>query len=429
MKKSLWSDKNFTILIIGQIISLFGSAIQRFALSLYLLDLTGSASVFANILALSIVPIIVLAPFAGILADRGERKWIMVVLDVLSGLVITGYAITLFYGTDHTYVVAAVMMILSALSTLYQPAVNASIPSIVKHGDLVSANGIVQQVNSLSSFLGPILAGVLYGFGGIKVVIILNGVSFFVSAILELFLDIPERNHEKVEHGSGWAMFRSEMQDSGNYLMKVNPTAFRMMVTAGLYNLFLVPVFSVGAPYIIKVVLGFSSQTYGVSEGMIALGMILGGMYISMKPKLLGVNRVYLVLYGTCASVMAMGISLCIPRANIGNRNISLILFTVFGMVIMFALGIANVITATYMQRVTPDNMLGKVMSFTSAFATLCVPLGQVGFGKLLQVFGKNPAMLLFAAGIFAFGVTLIVRWNVRMLPNDEDLVELNFEK
>lgn len=87
MSKKLY-DKNFNILVLGQIISLFGSSIQRFALSLYLLDLTGSASVFATILAISMIPVVLISPIAGMLADRGDKKKLMVLLDVLSAVLL-----------------------------------------------------------------------------------------------------------------------------------------------------------------------------------------------------------------------------------------------------------------------------------------------------------------------------------------------------
>ncbi|MFQ9955862.1 MAG: MFS transporter, partial [Turicibacter sp.] len=91
MSKKLY-DKNFNILVLGQIISLFGSSIQRFALSLYLLDLTGSASVFATILAISMIPVVLISPIAGMLADRGDKKKLMVLLDVLSAVLLMAYA-------------------------------------------------------------------------------------------------------------------------------------------------------------------------------------------------------------------------------------------------------------------------------------------------------------------------------------------------
>ena len=79
------------------------------------------------------------------------------------------------------------MIVLSTISTIYQPVVNTCIPVIIKKENLVRANAIIQQVSSLSNFLGPILAGLLYGFFGISGVVVFNLVSFVFSAILELF--------------------------------------------------------------------------------------------------------------------------------------------------------------------------------------------------------------------------------------------------
>ena len=107
--------KNFNILVLGQIISLFGSSIQRFALSLYLLDLTGSASLFASILAISMIPIVLISPIAGILADRGDKKKLMFFLDVASGILLLGYLIIVLQGNDQVGIVAVVMVLLSTI--------------------------------------------------------------------------------------------------------------------------------------------------------------------------------------------------------------------------------------------------------------------------------------------------------------------------
>ena len=152
MSKKLY-HKNFNILVIGQIISLFGSSIQRFALSLYLLDLTGSASVFATILAISMIPVVVISPIAGILADRGDKKKLMVGLDVLSVALLIFYSILVLKGQDNEVMIAIVMVLLSIISTIYQPVVNTCVPIIVKDNQLVRANAIIQQVSSLSNFL------------------------------------------------------------------------------------------------------------------------------------------------------------------------------------------------------------------------------------------------------------------------------------
>lgn len=93
----------------------------------------------------------------------------MVSLDILSAILLIFYSVIVLNGQDSAWMIAMVMVILSAISTIYQPVVNTCIPIVVKDDQLVRANAIIQQVSSLSNFLGPILAGMLYGFSELQV--------------------------------------------------------------------------------------------------------------------------------------------------------------------------------------------------------------------------------------------------------------------
>jgi len=410
-------NKNYIILVIGQIISLFGSSIQRFSLSLYLLDITGSPVIFANILAFSMMPYVVFAPIAGFVADRFNRKNVMVVLDLSSGFIVTTYAIFLLQGKDHYIMVAVVMILLSITSALYGPAVTASIPQVVSKNKLVQANGIVQQISSMSNLLGPILAGVCYGLWGIRVIIIINAISFFFSAFLEMFMHIPSIHKTKSNiKSSPIHVIYQETTETYGFLKRDNPIILRMILIAGLYNLFLVPIFSIGAPYIIKITLNMSSQVYGLSEGFIALGMILGGFMISMRPKLITIERIYYVLFPTCISLLLMALALMIPTEDYVFRWFSLIAFTLGGSSIMLALGISNVISASYVQQAIPLNMMGKISAFSTAFATICIPLGQIIFGQFIEISQGKMGGILLGAMAVNFGATLLVKWNVNQI-------------
>ena len=161
MKKHYVWNKNFTLLVIGQIISLFGNAMLRFSLSLYVLDTTGSASAFATILAISMIPTIFLSPIGGVLADRMSRRHIMILLDCFTGCLLLGFTY-LITRASSLALVAITMIILSIIQSFYQPAVQASIPLLVDEEKLMQANGITVQVNALATLLGPILGGVLF---------------------------------------------------------------------------------------------------------------------------------------------------------------------------------------------------------------------------------------------------------------------------
>ena len=176
--------KNFAIIAAGQLISLLGSAVQRFGMSLYLLDLTGSPGLFAAVLAVSMLPYVLLAPAAGKITDSFSKKKVMIGCDIFSGVVITCYAAVLFSGNDRPVIITVIMILLSCASTVYGPAVTASVPLAVPDRQLYRANGIIQQIGSAANFAGPVAAGMIYGLLGIRWIVILNGISFFASALM-----------------------------------------------------------------------------------------------------------------------------------------------------------------------------------------------------------------------------------------------------
>ena len=143
-KKKLFG-RDFTLMVAGQIISLFGNAALRFALSMAVLDLTGSAALFGVISAISMVPTVLFSPFGGILADRVSKKRIMAALDFTTAGLLLLYALA--WGAKAPVLAIAVMLVaLSVIQSFYQPSVQSSIPLLVGEEHLMAANGVTVQV-------------------------------------------------------------------------------------------------------------------------------------------------------------------------------------------------------------------------------------------------------------------------------------------
>lgn len=445
-------NKNFIIIVIGQIISLFGNAIQRFSMSLYLLEFTGSTATFANILAISTIPYILFAPIAGMLSDNVNRKKIMVYLDLFCSILIGGYAFIVFSGNDHKLIVAAVMFMLSICYTLYGPAVTASIPQVVDEEKLTSANGIISQVGSVVNFLGPILAGILYGIVGIKLIVIINAISFFASAVMEMFLDIPDvikivdeeeafnvssldkkdlnsvtdisdmeiaptveitRNKPKNKVLSVRFIKDSfiDMYKTFKYLSKKKKVVLGIIASYALCNIFLVPVLTILAPYFINIFLGLPSQIYGIVEGIFVLGMIIGGFWISIKPKMFSMKKVHYTYFPMIAGVLLMS-SLGAVKAN---NYVLAVLFGISGMAIMMSLSLSNVLTLTFIQKEVPLEMLGKVSAFSTAIATISVAPGQLLYGQVIEA-GIPIGIILLITAAANIALVIFVKWNVRAI-------------
>ena len=404
-------NKNFIIIVLGQIISLFGNSIQRFSMSLYLLQFTGSTATFANILAISTIPYIIFAPIAGKLSDSVSKKKIMVYLDFFCAILIGGYAFVLLREKDSTLIIGVVMFMLSICYTLYGPAVTASIPQMVEEDKLTSANGIINQVNSIVNFLGPILAGILYGLLGIKLIVIINAISFLISAIIELFIDIKdiEKNKEKVFSMNFINKSFIDMKDSFVYLKNKKKIILGIIASYAFCNIFLVPILSIVSPYFINIFLNLSSKVYGIVEAICVLGMILGGFFISIKPNLFSIKKVHYTYYPMILGVTIMTVLGFIKL----NNYIMAGIFAFSGMLIMFSLALSNVLTLTFIQKEVPLNMLGRVSAFSTAIATISVAPGQLLFGQVIDK--KVPLGIIFiVALILNFGLILFNKWNVK---------------
>lgn len=182
-------SSHFIYLVLGQIISVFGSSLIRFVLSLHVLDMTHRVDLYALLFALSNIPLL-LSPLAGAIADRFNRRNLMILFDVLTGMMILAFYFWLFSGNDSLYMIGAVMILLGVMSTFYAPAVMSSIPQLVKQEQLEQANGIVNGVQALSGVLAPIIGGVLYGMIGSQSIIGASAIVFFLSACMLLRLNI-----------------------------------------------------------------------------------------------------------------------------------------------------------------------------------------------------------------------------------------------
>lgn len=403
-------NKNFNIILIGLIISLFGSAIQRFSFSFYLLDLTGSAAIFSNTMAVSVLPYILFAPLAGTIADTINRKKIMIVLDLLSFSFITVYLVAMKISNEEVLSTTIVMFLLSSVSTFYTPAVTSVIPEVVEEKELIRANGMVSQVGSIANLAGPILAGALYGCLGITGVTILNGISFLLSAVLEFFIQLKDRKSRKVTKKI-FSHSINEMWKSYLYLKKEKIEILRFIKSYGMYNICLVPVMSILMPYVIRTQFLISPEVYGVVEGIVGGGMMIGAFLVSSFSNYFPIKTIHRWNY-----LMAMALlGMCITVIFIQEKFLLTGIWSVFGAIIMMTLGIGNVVTLSYTQRQIEKECLGKISAFSTAVATVTIPIGQIIFGWLLdwQMAAWRVLLMVFLANL---AVTQYIKYNERKI-------------
>ena len=260
MKKEKLFTRNFTLLILGQVSSLTGNYTLKFALSMYVLEQTGSASIFAGMLSAALLPTVLLSPFGGILADRANRKHIMVALDALSGLSVLAAGLLLPLGRE-LWVIGALLVLLSVLAAFESPTVQACVPQMVSPQNLVQGNAVVSQVSAVTSLVTPFLGSLFYTAFGIGPVFAAAVVCFWLTALLECMIHLEYQKPPRTA-GIG-AIVREDLAVSAHFLRREQPDILKLLLLAALAGMFVSGTAVVGFPYLVRTVLGLSATYYG----------------------------------------------------------------------------------------------------------------------------------------------------------------------
>lgn len=387
--------KDFILIVLGQIISLFGNAILRFALPLYLLDTTGSAALFGLVSALSFIPMILLTPVGGMVADRLNKRNIMVVLDFSTAGLILIFSI-LMGRISIIVLLIAFLMLLYGIQGIYQPAVQASIPLLMEGEKLMVGNAVINQVSALSGLLGPIIGGILYGFAGIVPILAVGGVCFFLSAVMEIFIKIP---HKRLpDRGGILAAASHDLKESIHFIAKENPVLLKGTLIVSVFNLVLSSMIVIGLPVIIKQVLVMSDQMYGYTQGALAAGGLLGGIMTGVLTKKMRIGNCYMLLAGASFLLIPMGVVLMSGSLAL----LSWLVISVCSFLMMVLSTMFTIQMLTFVQSQTPSHLIGKVVAWVMTLAMCAQPVGQAIYGGLFEKFKTQSWWIIFGAAVIS---------------------------
>lgn len=178
----------FLVLWTGELVSLIGSGLTSFGLGVYVYQVTGKVSGLALVSLLAFLPTLLLSPVAGVLADRYDRRLLMFLGDSLSALGIVFILICMLLGDAQLWQICVGVTISSVFSSLLEPAYRASITDLLSREDYTKASGLVQAAGSSKYLISPILAGYLLRVFDIKLLLIIDICTFFVTASAILFV-------------------------------------------------------------------------------------------------------------------------------------------------------------------------------------------------------------------------------------------------
>lgn len=389
---------NIILYLISKTISLLGTNIYNFILALYILKVTGSGGSFAINVLVGMLPRIVFGPFAGVLADRANRKKLTISFDILSGtIVFIFFGISSIYGLSVIAIYVTSFM-LSLISVFYDTSLASSLPSLVRDEKLMKINSYTSTSTSVSGILSPILAGIIYGLVPIKLILVINGVSFIFSAAIEMFIDFKLNSSvvSREENSITLDSLKNEIREVMKFVrgQKIMYLLFKYIL---IINFFFSASLSVAYPYIINNVLKMSSSQYGTFQGFYFAGMITASIIMGSKKE----KKITGKKLGFQLAVIGVVFIL------IGIQTIDFYIFKMqtllngYNIVLLFLLGLVTIFINTpiivTIQRLTPENFMGRITGILGTLAQGIAPLGIIVAGILIDKI--HPFIILAVSG------------------------------
>lgn len=388
---SLWTNRAFVVLWLGQSVSVFGTQVSQFALPWLVLDLNRSAASVGLLNAISFLPYLLFALPAGVIADRWNRKTIMVVCDAARGLLVISVPVAYFLGSLTLAQLFAVGALLRLFTIFFDVGYQASLPNIVEKRHLPEANGRFEVTRSAAEVTGQPLAGALVAALSAAGTMLIDSLSYVVSVISLLFIRTPfAAPKTQAEEGT----FRQRLVEGlrfvwGNRLVRALATA---TAVGNLANSGVVAVLV----YRARVELGFNAVETGVFMASTAVGQFLAALIVARVMTRIPVGR-HILLATVTMPLFPLAFALT------GN----LFAMTAVGVLWGSAVTMLNVPSVSLRQFVIPDYILGRASAAIRMMAWGMYPLGGLAGGLLAAAYGA-PVTFVGAAGVLALAVTYI---------------------
>ena len=375
--------KTFLTIWIGQFISVMGSSLTGFALSLWIYEHTNSVTQYTLTIVLGGLPAIFFGPIAGALVDRWDRRYVLIGCNLVPMLTVMVYWYLFSHNMLAVWHIYIGVIANAFVGTFQWPAYIAAITMLVKPKDYVRVNGMLESGQSTVAIMGPLLGGALLGLLGVSWILIIDFVTFF-AALGTLFvvrIPRPEQSEEgKRAKGSIW-----KEAGFGWTFIRERPGLLRLLLLFACLNL----VMSLCGVAVVPMVRGFSNRAgVGLIASLVGVGALIGGLLMASTGGFK--KRVHGVLLGW--ALMSVCFVLVGLRPNLYVTGAGVLLWYV-------VLSLMNTSSTAIWQAKTPRDVMGRVFAVRRMIAQFTVPLGDFSAGPLAD-FVFNPAML--AGGVLA---------------------------
>ena len=398
--RRLLKDTNVRWLFAGQLISQIGEGLSKVALLWFVYNTTESALKMTLVGVLQTVPPLVFGPFAGVLLDRVSKRMAMIVIDVArTGLLIL---IPALYALGHLSLpwLYTLIFVIAMFSMAFGPALNASLPRLVKKEQLVGVNALMQSALTVGQLMGPAVSGILIAAIGAQNVLYVNAGAFLVSAVMKIPVRIPHIERAGRRQGA-WVQAVKDFRDGLRFMFVKQRLLLLLMVIASIFSfgsqgfVYLLPMIGYQILHVGSVGLGWlwSSLSIGILLATVLLVVIKGHE----------ICRRMLLLAGASAVGGGAALVLLLPWPLF----VAALLIAVIGI----SSGLITPLVSASLQERTPKELLARVFGVFNTGTMAFAMLGMTVLGWASDTFGASVSLITIGSaqlGAAAFTAMLL---------------------
>ncbi len=404
--------RNFWLYTVGRWTSQAGWVIQDVAVPLYVLDKTGSGAVMSAFVMAELIPRLLINPIAGVIGDRYNRKRLMYGLDIARGILLFGVLAFSLLGIRE---LLAVQVLMSILGAFFSAGISGMFPDLVRKEQLAQANSILRSGGQVLRIVGPILGGVIYVFGGIRLAILINAVSFFGSGLFEMLIEYRWETRKISSPREVW----EDMLDGFRFIRNSEGLLILVSLVVVL-NTLLNPVFSVVLPYLARVTLGLSSVKFGSIETAATVGALAGNLLIAGKLKKQS-EGVFFKAAFMQLSVLFLLVLAAYPAFEGMAYPILIVTFVLFGIFNT----LVNVPLFTKLQRAVPREVRSRFFTAFETAVMATTPVGMALIGPLLNVIPVYELVGILSTVSFVIAVFYYLGFGETIMRVGEEVPEV----
>ena len=374
-----------------------------FAYPLYLLDRSGSSTLYGAIAAIAFIPGVLATPAGGVLADREGHRSVLAVLGIVLMI-----AAILFVPMKRSLPLAAVVAVMLcvqyAVQSILKPILQIETLRIAGKEKVERATALVSQTTMASNILGPVIGTAVYGCFGIDVLCAIAAVAFAMSSLLfwaALKQNVPS---EVTGDGSTRMVCQSDFLSAIRYLLQ-NASLLAVILLAAVLNLALVGL-TIGAPVIVTRHLGMQSSCVGIIEAAMGLGGLAGGGLVGILPHCFSFDGMHRYVAMICLGVIPIFVAL-----QCGAHTLVLVALTVGSAWVMVWASVSSVEIVAFIQRAAPTELCGKVLSVVYMALSCATPIGQLMYGV---AYDRWAPAAVFAAMLVVLVLTTVLFYRLK---------------